>query len=263
MVSGNPSFVTGMAGLETAVATTSINSPIPAFKCPTDPGTNIVFVGGINGTAPTTNPTQLGRSNYVGVCGIDPSITAAGGPGLGNVSPLTANGVVGGMGVYQNTGTIQTGLSAYSVDVAQFGGLFGGQSSRGIRDMSDGTSNTIVVGERYTPTNTGTTPTTAQSITAIGDSVWLGATDYGLTAGSVAAQSGQAAVLGEASNGINYGATLANTFRPATTGFGSVHTGGCHFLLGDGTVRFVSANINLSTLQNLARTSDGNTVGAF
>jgi hypothetical protein len=33
--------------------------------------------------------------------------------------------------------------------------------------------------------------------------------------------------------------------------------------MGDGTVRFISTNISLLTLQNLGRVSDGNVIGAF
>ena len=286
---GYPSFLTGLSGLEVAPpagVTTLVNSVIPAFKCPTDVGLGVITTAAVNGTATISAPQNLGRSNYVGVCGIDPGITATGGPGLGNpsanaVGVLTVtnsitiatgagntqfNGIVGGIGIYANTGTIQTGLSSLSVDVAQFGGTFGGQSKKGIRDMTDGTSNTIVVGERYTPQQSVTNNSSAASgIVCPGDATWVGATDYGSGAAStssVVGISGQAAVLGEASNGINFG--VSGTIpRPATTGFGSLHTGGCHFLMGDGTVKFISSNINLAILQNLSRTADGLVIGAF
>ncbi len=44
---------------------------------------------------------------------------------------------------------------------------------------------------------------------------------------------------------------------------GSTHTGGCHVLMGDGTVRFISQNIDSSTRTSLARISDGKTLGEF
>ena len=43
----------------------------------------------------------------------------------------------------------------------------------------------------------------------------------------------------------------------------SRHVGGVHALLGDGAVRFVSNNINLTTWQNLAWMADGNVIGEF
>jgi len=44
---------------------------------------------------------------------------------------------------------------------------------------------------------------------------------------------------------------------------GSLHTGGCHVLLCDGTVRFVSENIDTATRQRLHYPADGNPVGEF
>lgn len=44
---------------------------------------------------------------------------------------------------------------------------------------------------------------------------------------------------------------------------GSQHTGGCHILLGDGSVRFISENIDNTTRQRLASISDGQVIGEF
>ncbi|WP_437206660.1 DUF1559 family PulG-like putative transporter [Planctomicrobium sp. SH664] len=41
------------------------------------------------------------------------------------------------------------------------------------------------------------------------------------------------------------------------TPFGSQHTGGTHFLMGDGSVRFVSENVDFTTYQSAASRSDG------
>ena len=43
----------------------------------------------------------------------------------------------------------------------------------------------------------------------------------------------------------------------------SHHTGGVHSLLADGSVRFISENLNLATWQNLAVPDDGLTIGEF
>jgi hypothetical protein len=46
-------------------------------------------------------------------------------------------------------------------------------------------------------------------------------------------------------------------------GFRSRHTGGVQVLLGDGTVRFISASINGATWRNLGGKSDGQILGDF
>jgi prepilin-type processing-associated H-X9-DG protein len=44
-------------------------------------------------------------------------------------------------------------------------------------------------------------------------------------------------------------------------GFGSYHTGGGHFLLGDGSVRFLSENIDPQVLRGLCAIADGQPLG--
>jgi prepilin-type N-terminal cleavage/methylation domain-containing protein len=46
-------------------------------------------------------------------------------------------------------------------------------------------------------------------------------------------------------------------------GFKSRHTGGAHFLLGDGTVRFISENVSYLTYQLLGSRADNQTLGDF
>ncbi len=46
-------------------------------------------------------------------------------------------------------------------------------------------------------------------------------------------------------------------------GFKSVHTGGAHFLMGDGTVRFVNQNVDYVLYQRLGARADRNPVGEF
>lgn len=43
----------------------------------------------------------------------------------------------------------------------------------------------------------------------------------------------------------------------------SFHTGGCHALLGDGSVRFLSENADTQTLRRLFARADGEVVGEF
>jgi len=246
--------LSGLSGLSATPSTPSLNPALAAFRCPTDPGLGSVYIATVTNGTTASSPAAaiaVSRSNYVGMAGIDPAITT-----IGNTSANTTGGTTGAIGVYGNSGSVQVGLTSLSVDVAAFGGTFGGQSKRGIRDIIDGTSNTIIVGERYTPSNSSTSGLSVQ-----GDATWVGVPDIGSGA-TAQSQAGQSAVLGEGSNGINF-AVSGSANRPNTTGFGSLHTGGAHFLMGDGTVRFISSNVSLATYQNLSRIADGNPVGAF
>ena len=46
-------------------------------------------------------------------------------------------------------------------------------------------------------------------------------------------------------------------------GFSSNHTGGSHFAVGDGSVRFISENVSLALFKNLINRADGNLPGDF
>ena len=65
---------------------------------------------------------------------------------------------------------------------------------------------------------------------------------------------------------LNY--YMKNTAIPATDwpvnySFASQHVGGGHFLMGDGTVRFLSENIDLQLYRNLATIDGGEVIGEF
>ncbi len=61
--------------------------------------------------------------------------------------------------------------------------------------------------------------------------------------------------------GINF--NYNNSGKPYAWGAGSVHTGGCHILLGDGGVRFLSENMNRATLNGLATIYGREVLGEF
>ena len=153
-------------------------------------------------------------------------------------------------------------------------GVFGVNSSIDIGDISDGTSNTFLVGERH-------------SQDGHDAAVWG---RVGRMAGSNATfQSGPAAVLGVTSSQLNTGFFTTNVgpvFFPIW-GFSSLHVGGAQFVLADGSVRFISENIEsippvlqlpgfcqidlgpphnvtlMGTYQHLSIRSDGQVIGDF
>ncbi len=215
----------------------------------------------------------FGRSNYFGVAGCSPEI-----PGVNATPPAANNPVMGnigngaGIGVYvivPAPGAPYSTLLPSNIFVHPnyYRGTFGANSKRGFRDMTDGTSNIVVVGERYTPLN-GRSGTEG----VVGDGAWAGIQGFQAAlatpntgAGSVpttGGKIGEAATLGECTFSINHNFTSAYP-RPQTTGFGSMHTGGAHFLMADGAVRFISQNVDLTTYRNLSTINDGAVIGDF
>ena len=65
--------------------------------------------------------------------------------------------------------------------------------------------------------------------------------------------------FGDTSIKLNAG----NRQQAETTGFGSSHGSGAHFLMGDGTVRFVSNSIDIQLYRDLSTIDDGRKVSEF
>ena len=112
-------------------------------------------------------------------------------------------------------------------------GVFYHNSRTKIRDILDGTSNTFVVGERETRSDQGWYST------------WVGVVPGG--------EEAFARILGVADHPPNHPDGHFDDF-------GSRDAGGCHFVFGDGHVKFLSELINLSVYQGLATRAGGEVV---
>jgi len=134
-------------------------------------------------------------------------------------------------------------------------GFFGSESSGGIRHALDGTSNTFLIGEGRLET---------------GNGAWMPIWGQGTWTGLF----GRVEVGVVATADLNCRSHINKDYGqcqiPATTVSGtyawtysSRHTGGAHFLMGDGTVRFVSENINHELLTILNLIADSQVVGEF
>lgn len=136
------------------------------------------------------------------------------------------------------------------------GGVFQKNGNKGVRDMTDGASNSMLFGE-YSgrAKGTGTKQTEAEANSNVNGQPW-----YGFYEGD-----GAGAATYHAHKTVAYAPNLY--WYPAVMfnqqSLKSEHTGGIHVLMGDGAVRFISENINLTTYFDLADCSDGNTVGEF
>lgn len=228
------------------VGATFNSNPIvlPAWQCPSD--NKIEGLGSYNTFTPATgtscpsgctwNPTsgQCEDSTTGGVC------TSGGGlPSddsmIGSTTfPAARASYPGSFG---NVNLADTGLN----------GILGGNSSVRMRDVVDGTSNTFAAGERYHGL-------------AAGGTVWCSVHfDEGIGSDPFS----PAAITGAGRHVL--GATSAGTPNKGTPsiGFSSAHVGGCHMLLCDGSVHFISENISATTWGRLGQRNDGQVVGEY
>lgn len=118
-------------------------------------------------------------------------------------------------------------------------------SKTGFRDLTDGSSNVYLVGEtRYCLTPNGRSD----------------GAHTGWASGAKTDAWGSPLVLAAARDQINadprHGGNT-DTLNIMTKLFGSFHPGGCLFLMGDGSVHFVSENIDLDLYQQTAIRNDG------
>lgn len=185
-----------------AIHSDVLNTALPAFLCPSDPG----------------NPYQ----------------------GVG-----TCYGTTTGVGGAKTNYDFVTTRSDFSCNnwTASGGGtnrrMFGENSSCKPALVTDGLSNTLMFGETTLNVYNGRTAS------------W-GYRGWVMTGVDVE------------TNGINDWSYPGQPSIPGRLGSwgraGSLHTGGAHFTMGDGTVRFVSENINLALLTSLAKIGDNGLV---
>lgn len=130
-----------------------------------------------------------------------------------------------------------------------------------IRDITDGSSNTIVVGERSHQHQFVGASTVVQA-----DSTWYAAIPNATRPSGMMMMPDEgpaSLILGH----VGQGGMMTMHHPPNTTNhianFSSKHEGGAHFLLGDGAVRFLSENMNYETFRYLGTISDGNVLGEF
>ena len=174
-------------------------TPIPAYRCPSDVGDPVWTIEDSSGTA----LAQLASANYVGSFGISDVDNCVGQP-----APFRCAGE----------------------------GLLFHNSFVRMADITDGSSNTFMVGEHKS------------DLALDWHSTWLGVVPGGDDA--------FVRILGTADHTPNHPLNHIDDFS-------SHHIGGAHFVMGDGSVRFVSTNIDLGVFGGLATRAGGEVVNGL
>lgn len=133
-----------------------------------------------------------------------------------------------------------------------------------IRDVTDGTSNTIMVGEASDWAFQGTT---RRHIDPSYPHGWaMGIADsrrINSRSGARVERTFNLTTIRYAPNERNYNLAGVHENHGSNNPLISAHTGGVQVLLGDGSTQFISENINMLTLKQLASRHDGAVLGEF
>lgn len=149
--------------------------------------------------------------------------------------------------------------TAYNTNIRQ--GAFGNNGAAKIASLTDGATNCILVGEAWgsrfkTSINYGPWALSGTHTCCHGRVQGHSSSILTTPAHTQYATYQQQSAINSAYNGRADGKTYAWTFN-------SGHSGGAQFVLGDGSARFISENINFTTLQQLAYIHDNTPIGDF
>lgn len=182
---------------------------VSTFICPSDVGDDVFdLMNAVDEeTEGTTVVTRLAKSNYPGVFGTQDihSVCEPGSPGY--------NGCRGN-------------------------GMFSLNRSLAFRDITDGLSNTFMVGERW--------------------SKWVHSTWTGVVPGGWHAPARVVAVASD-----EFPPNSEANVEQQTHNFSSYHPAGANFLLSDGHVQLITETIDLSVYNALCTRAGGESVGSF
>jgi prepilin-type N-terminal cleavage/methylation domain-containing protein len=157
-------------------------------------------------------------------------------------------------------------------------GMFGINLRTGFRDLKDGSSNTLCVGEGatgnpYTEVSTKTNPLALAPGSMLVAQGWIvpqpnplaaqGATGYTTASnfGTTIWKLNQSPVIETVYDDSDLG--NCNSAADSTSNFRSPHVGGAQFTLGDGSSRFISENIDQGIYNALGTRANGEVIGEY
>ncbi len=211
-----------------------LRQTFPALMCPSNPGSpfNESHDAASNGRhARGDYLASAGRRGFPGFSATLPSLWNPFGPGSDNPRPAG---------------------SAGSARSGRADGMFNRNVAYKIADATDGTSNTILMGERayFDPVFDRCGPETGWSTTKIGNWgwIWFGAEGNAFLGTGVP-------INFRIRDCIEYRDQIR--YENRINAFGSMHTGGCNVTLTDGAVRFLSQSISPITFNAMGSRAGG------
>ncbi|MEW4566089.1 DUF1559 domain-containing protein [Bremerella sp. JC770] len=220
----------------------AISIPMPTFNCPSDPK-----------PGDTTDRPSL---KHTGVKDANETV-------YNNI--LALSNYVGNMGRGRDALTCCSADRWFQMNFGEWAeGPLNVNTNTRFRDITDGSSNSILIGERAWSYNAGGT-----MITSGAGAMYFAISTKGPTQGHGA--SNALGMGGSGINGIYPDSSLSAISLKASGNFSSAHPGGAQFALCDGSVRFLSENIDYKTstgeydsvFEGLLAISDGYVVGGY
>lgn len=171
--------------------------------------------------------------------------------------PNSYRGCAGSNVYSDDASTIPSGVpaGAKSLEEVPLNGMMFGCSSVKISDVRDGTSNTVIFGESYNDTYV----KDGQEM----DYWQMGSPQTGGWNPGGAGGTEYSEGLGSTGPKLNSRLDLTVHGVLMEMSFGSYHTGGAHFGLVDGSVRFISENVDLATYRGLGSRNGKESLGEF